>query len=992
MELCFILTGPSSGACCPAKPNAPLASLKESRAPNDTSNSRSCGVPFKQNNKLDPSEQLPKNLPVSFPQNSAASLHKQQNHVPHMQQQQLHYQQHQKQTHLRQQEQQKTSPTPQQIRKYQQLMKQESKSRINNEVITLDPPPTRLQQSPDSSGRPNTSPIAPNTSPDIQNTSLNNMRNTCHGTRTTGAASGTQSATQMGSRNSNSNWRNSSPTARSSSSVAKEINNRTNLEESAPTTTDSAIAATIANLLKLNSCTITSANVLPTSLCSQEETSLRSTVSYNPTLTSNKTTVDQNSDREANRARSSPQVPSINSTTNVPCIPDKKVTCNGKISVNSTVFHSQDRFKKESVNSNASSSHVDNSLSNSKSVLESPSSVTITHNTQGSLKNSDNIRLSIASALPHLSASMIAKEMSPLKMNCEELQHDRLCVDSASDLNSHNTFIDANLQETVDALSCLSNSTPLRNSDSPCLPFPSNDATDLSVANDLLLLAQSDLQFPLQCNSSLVNTNNVTVSSTSCNDKSSSPPIEVTVPADDPVASSSRNNSASAVDRSNSNSPNPRIGARHLLCQIVPAHSQSKTATARAKPVTPLCQVKTPAVKSEVKDLSMDVSFSTISDNDVTEKTAAADSSCSAVVGTPPVSGTNLGIRKRGRPPKPKEPTKGDKTVLCNDVTIRSESKNGRGIGELEFPRVNMVHQYKLKNSEEKVTSSKKYSPSTKSDSNDSKLGFQKFELKKTLQVKTEAMPKIKCESVSPDMNSPVDSLTKVSSSTNFKLINGLVDNSLNCIHFSDIEKLNHALNCDQYSNAKGQIPNCEELKLVLTEHSRAEGSKFKPGSKQSSDDSKSSKSDSSSSRESSTPPSRNAKLSKIVIKGKSLKISKACKKSSDAKSRCKKSLLAYLKEKNENDTSTVDSDVPSSSTIDALPGSSAGTSSASPTDQSAATHAVVFPPLPAKTLRRRQSSGASKGKIVKKPKWIHGWSWEGEPYQGKVWLRVSPN
>lgn len=912
----------------------------------------------------------PKNCAISAPyqQNvtDANNFIKQPQQPPTtlVQRQQLHYQQQKQQT-----------ATSLQQQKYQH--KQQDSGSLKTEVIHLDPPQPRLQQSPDSSGRATTSPGTLNASPEIPNTTSVAVRH--------------QDTNDQITRNVNPSWRNSNS---ASSNIQKDVSSRScadqlksaNSSESSDLPSNSSYAATLANLLKLNSCTITNA-----SLSSQDESSSGSQLpSHNQLPNANKVSREEKCDKETSRARSSPQVPSINSTTNVPCNIDKKFSSAIKVPNCTTISQTQSRSKKESISFNTCSSQAETTTDKSKNVSESPSNVTISHNTRGSLKNSD-IRRSIASALPHLSASMVAKEMSPLKLNSgDSSQHDRLFVDSVTDLGRNDSFSESSqIHEPASDLTCLANSISLRNADSPCLPFPSTDAIDLSVANDLLLLAHSDLQFPIQCNSTYAGCSNITVSSTSCAEKTPSPPIIETFSNEDSVASSSRN-SAVPIDRSNSNSPNPRFGSRHLLCQIVPAHSQSKTATARAKPLTPMCQIKTSTVKSEVKDGSPDPAFSIITELDVVNKSTDADSSCSSLANQidAPLSTVNdVSLRKRGRPPKLKESHIIDsRSSLNSDLTVRSETKNGRGIGELEIPRSNLVHQSKLKIAEEKVTSSKKLTASSKSDLKDSKMGFPKFDMKKSLQVKTESLPKIKSEKVSPGLNSPVDNSSNVSSSTNFNLING--HGSLNGLPFSDIVKLSSVLNCNELSNAKGQIPNCEEMKLVLTEHSRPDGNKVKHCSKRSNDDSKASKSDSSSSREGSNPPNRSSKSSKSAGKGRSFKNAKAYKKSSDSKSRCKKSLLAYLKEKNENDTSTVDSDVPSSSGVEAVAGSSSDATAVA--DQKKTCKPVVFSPAPVKILRRRQSSGSTKGKIVKKPKWIHGWSWEGEPYQGKVWLRVS--
>lgn len=96
-----------------------------------------------------------------------------------------------------------------------------------------------------------------------------------------------------------------------------------------------------------------------------------------------------------------------------------------------------------------------------------------------------------------------------------------------------------------------------------------------------------------------------------------------------------------------------------------------------------------------------------------------------------------------------------------------------------------------------------------------------------------------------------------------------------------------------------------------------------------------------------------------------------------------KKSLLSYLKEKNnESDTSSVDSEAASGSRR----------RSRSKEDSPKANSASSFPPFPPQPInqgsRRRSAAAQGKSKAPKKPKWVNNWSWEGEPFEGKIWLR----
>ncbi|KAB7497594.1 Bromo adjacent homology domain-containing 1 protein, partial [Armadillidium nasatum] len=105
---------------------------------------------------------------------------------------------------------------------------------------------------------------------------------------------------------------------------------------------------------------------------------------------------------------------------------------------------------------------------------------------------------------------------------------------------------------------------------------------------------------------------------------------------------------------------------------------------------------------------------------------------------------------------------------------------------------------------------------------------------------------------------------------------------------------------------------------------------------------------------------------------------------------RKKASLLSYLKEKNESDTSIGEGEPtppPPPSMITAM-----DDDIQKQKDEEAKKSPVrpsSFPSYNALSIRGRRSSGAGKGnKIQRKPKYNHGWSWIGEPHEGKVWLR----
>ncbi|ROT66160.1 hypothetical protein C7M84_015842 [Penaeus vannamei] len=85
----------------------------------------------------------------------------------------------------------------------------------------------------------------------------------------------------------------------------------------------------------------------------------------------------------------------------------------------------------------------------------------------------------------------------------------------------------------------------------------------------------------------------------------------------------------------------------------------------------------------------------------------------------------------------------------------------------------------------------------------------------------------------------------------------------------------------------------------------------------------------------------------------------------------------------NESDTSSVDSE--------AAGGGRRRSKSKeeSPKSNSASPFPSAFPPQPVNSgSRRRSATGHGKSKSTKKPRWVHNWSWEGEPFEGKIWLR----
>ncbi|KAA0202325.1 hypothetical protein HAZT_HAZT009535, partial [Hyalella azteca] len=706
--------------------------------------------------------------------------------------------------------------------------------------------------------------------------------------------------------------------------------------------------------------------------------------------------------RVSPHAKSSPQVPSINSTTSNPLLDSKDELAPTTAALRDASANI--RTKKPPPPPEILSNQR---LKPASDVYNSKMSATcngVGANHRGNLKNSCDIRRSIASALPHLSASMIVKEVDSSAGSCSDKASDIEVIDRTQ-------MSSEDIQATTSASSPLmsTSSRPLlgqdsRDSDSPCLPFPSDDATDLSVANDLLLLSQSDLQF--SSNSSFLPAScSVSVSSTSIVEHDS----QLSSSVDRPLSRSSSSSkvihtSRTSLERSNSNSPNPRFGARHLLCQMVPAHSQSKNATARAKPlnISPGQKKLATHIKAEVTENNADngcVAPNFTSTKRKVDLVPNDEAKSRNNLVTSQQSSTSSGsspVRKRGRPPKIKDKPahENESVVTVKNSTlsnnIRCDSKNVRAHGESSSPQSALIHQFKIKITEEKESAPQKLSPS-KADSKDSKLDINNLDLKRSLQVKTESVTKIKSEKVSPNASYSGDFHCNKFPVNNYKLANGNLG-SVNYFPEKDVDRLIEALGVENLSCGQSQIPSsCEQLNFVLSEHTKAQGGKFKPSAVKRScaDETKVTKSDSSSSREGSNPPNRNTKPSKQQSKSsKQAKGGKVARKTTEVKSRCKNSLLAYLKEKNEHDSSNVDSDVPSSTEPGACNSSAAGDSESKSRVGAKAAGPGAFPSFPSKGIRRRSSSGTGKSKMLKKPKYSHGWSWEGEPYQGKIWLR----
>ena len=576
----------------------------------------------------------------------------------------------------------------------------------------------------------------------------------------------------------------------------------------------------------------------------------------------------------------SPQVPSINSTTNInssiehqdltgQCVTSRLPTC-------------VDEPKIPTSNAVSIHSHQDNVDSSVDNAAISFS------NTNPEYEDTD-----IVDILPATSSMNSSETSSPVN-------------------NAHNEFNSSNPNNKS-------------NEDDSCMDtissigFPSDDVTDLSVANDLLFLSQSESRF--------------TSTPDQCVDSS-----KASVPVESVPCNSIKDiDSGTELSDNSKHVPNIPLasnmfGSRHLLCQALP--SQSRSVTARAKPISQVL-LKVPYIKTESKDYG----FDNLSTNEIFN-----NKQMDIAKGSPKVVESlvhNRIPRRKGKPLKFRD------SPDCNKNKIFNQNA-------LIIPRVSRESKTLM------APMKKNYSKLISAINEKNNDGKPKFHTPKQYENRLDenCITKVKSEKLSPGPSIPYNgSYILDKEQINSGVLNiksETVDAPINQIPIN--ERLN--MTFDELKHSVNRIPT--EISKKRQRRSRGEIS------------------DSSSSRESSTA-SFKRKTQKILSKVLKNKYFKVSKKSSKLKSRCKKSLISYLKDKNECDSSNVDSDVPNSAVVDNSETNSTNIPS----------KLIEFPPKPAKFFRKRHCSGSSKTKPAKKPKWIHGWAWEGEAYEGKIWLRV---
>ncbi|XP_050710798.1 uncharacterized protein LOC126995362 isoform X2 [Eriocheir sinensis] len=498
-----------------------------------------------------------------------------------------------------------------------------------------------------------------------------------------------------------------------------------------------------------------------------------------------------------------------------------------------------------------------------------------------------------------------------------------------------------------------------------------------------------------------------------------------------------------AANNSTSQQGYQRTGTRHLLCQTIPTPTNAKAATAPlAKPKSSTSSsVPKLLVKSEEKpkDLKPNimgnvptiqtnaVSFevpSNIVTNNNSDKEESESDFLDVKTGLAPI------VRKRGRPPKTRDAssdtstsetsntssvvTFGPKTKISNSPLKPIQSLDERESQKNKSADENSQGYKMLRShSEERKKEVLQSSNSPSSPSKQTVDCKSDIKLTGSVKIKTEVLPKIKTEKVSPKGPAKMPSLkmcpkdishfkTKLMESPGevplksgsipkkFDLpspskATGLADNVKPTKALRDVKKSTVGLPSDQrvpknsLIASKSKSKEVPEKKLPTSNNNskRRGGESVGVSGKGATSSSTKTSVAESANRTTATGKNQTSKSHKAA------KSSKATSRRSPPNGRLnrKKSLLSYLKEDiNESDTSSVDSEVVSG-------GRKRSRSKEDPPKSNSAS--LFCPSLPINAGSRKKSDGKqSKVKTAKKPRWVHNWSWEGEPFEGKIWLR----
>lgn len=486
-----------------------------------------------------------------------------------------------------------------------------------------------------------------------------------------------------------------------------------------------------------------------------------------------------------------------------------------------------------------------------------------------------------------------------------------------------------------------------------------------------------------------------------------------------------------------------RTGTRHLLCQTLPTLTTAKAVTAPlAKPKSSTSSVPKLLVKLEEKSKDLKPN---IMGNVPTSQTNSVSFELSPNIVTNNISGkeesesdfldvkTGLApiVRKRGRPPKTRDASSDSSTSEASNtssvVTFSPKTKTShsplkpiQSLDEKESQKCKSAdensHGSKMLRShaEERKKEVLQSSNSTSSPSKQTMDCKPDIKLAGSVKIKTEALPKIKTEKVSPRGSTKMPSLkmcpkdishfkTKLMESpsevplksgfipkkldlpSSSKAV-GLADNIKTTKTLRDVKKSTMGLLSDQrvpknsLIASKSKSKEVPDKKILTSNNSgkRRGGESVGVSGKGATSSSTKTSVAESANRTTATGKNPTSKLHKAA------KSNKTTSRRSPPNGRLnrKKSLLSYLKEDiNESDTSSVDSEVVS--------GRKRSRSKEDPPKSNSAS--LFCPSLPINAgSRRRSAVMQGKGKAAKKPRWVHNWSWEGEPFEGKIWLRVS--
>lgn len=497
----------------------------------------------------------------------------------------------------------------------------------------------------------------------------------------------------------------------------------------------------------------------------------------------------------------------------------------------------------------------------------------------------------------------------------------------------------------------------------------------------------------------------------------------------------------------NSNPPQQgyqRSGPRHLLCQTLPTPTLAKAATAPlAKPKSsstsnvPKLLVKSEEKPKDVKpnimgnvpisqstSLSFELSSNVISNNNNSAKEELESDFLDVKMDLAPI------VRKRGRPPKTRDTSSDSNTSETSapnsSAPLSQETKKSNSPSKtLQNANENETQKNKSADgnsqggkilrsrTEEKKKEnlqSSSISPSLSKQAEDSKADIKPAG---AVNIKTEVLPKIKTEKVSPKGSAKISSFKmcpKDVSHFKTKIVEGPDEIPLKSGSIPkkfdlpsptkggtgtetlkptkvlrDLKKPSVGLPSDQRVPKNSLVASKSKLKEAADKKStnsnnnvkRRSGENIGVGGKGVASSSTKTSAAEGGGRTSVAGKNQTSKSQKAA------KSTKATSRRSPPNGRLnrKKSLLSYLKEDiNESDTSSVDSEVVTGGRKRSRSKEDPPKSNSSP---------LFCPSLPINAGSRRRSAVIhGKGKAAKKPRWVHNWSWEGEPFEGKIWLR----